>query len=118
MAENVRSLMHQFHSDLSLSILNHFKLLCCTPRKIDNPLIRAMRASLIDLHDNALVVFRFVTLTIVPRGSVLCAAVKASLSYFLAAGDSFSLHCITVENRNACFWCAGSCLRCNRRLSM
>ena len=48
--------MHQFHSHLSLSILNHVKLLCCTPGKIDNPLIRAMRPSIIDLYDNALVV--------------------------------------------------------------
>ena len=48
--------MRQFHPHLSLSILNHVKLLCCTPGKIDNPLIRAMWASIIDLHDNTLVV--------------------------------------------------------------
>ena len=55
--ERDEGLMHQFHFHLSLSILNHVKLLCCTSGKIDNPLIRAMRASIIDLHDNALVVF-------------------------------------------------------------
>src|SRR5262244_2587778 len=64
-----------------------------------------------------LLFFRFVTLTIVPRGSVLCAAVKASLSYFSPLANSFSLHCISVEHRNACLWCADPCLRCNRRLS-
>lgn len=42
----VGRLMHQFHPHLSLSILNHIEFLCCTPGKIDNPLVRAMGSSL------------------------------------------------------------------------